>query len=260
LEDIIKGRIRDGAFDDPIRKIAPPDRGDFRSRSIQLDTEKSSKGLAEIYEQDYLNQTQAQLGSLPSGDAAQMTELQQQAVKLFKRICFKLDALANANFTPLKFKDDEVDIKKLNVAAIRMEEVTPTTVSEAVVLAPEEIYRKTKSGGNLVGESEMTKEDRKRKRRRHKEAGKKHNAEKASKAKVAERLGEKKRLSDKDAMAQIKEIRNVRIAEQTDTTQYTNSAQVFKKLQESANNPQANTKSRRPAHAPTGQIAANLKL
>ena len=64
LEDMIKvrsdsmsyaqKRILDQAFDDPIRKQAP--REEVKKEVEEVSTEKSSKGLAEIYEDEYMLQ------------------------------------------------------------------------------------------------------------------------------------------------------------------------------------------------------------
>lgn len=64
LEDMIKveitlslysqKRILDQAFDDPIRKQAP--REEAKKEVEEVSTEKSTKGLAEIYEDEYMKQ------------------------------------------------------------------------------------------------------------------------------------------------------------------------------------------------------------
>ena len=50
-----------------------------------------------------------------------------------------------------------------NVPSINMEDCTPVNVSEAALLAPEEIYDKQKT--EIKAQTEMTKQDRTRKRR-----------------------------------------------------------------------------------------------
>lgn len=50
-----------------------------------------------------------------------------------------------------------------NVPSINMEEYTPVNVNEAALLAPEEIYNKQKT--EIKAQTEMTKQDRTRKRR-----------------------------------------------------------------------------------------------
>lgn len=75
-----------------------------------------------------------------------------------------MDALSNFNFTP-KPVVPELNVKP-NVAAITMEEVIPTAVSDAKLQAPEEVYRKKRGReGVLVGTDELTREEKKRRRR-----------------------------------------------------------------------------------------------
>ena len=58
LEDIIRQRILDGAYDDVERKVKPKeDAYEFKKR-VTLDQEKSKLSLAEIYEQEYIKQVQ----------------------------------------------------------------------------------------------------------------------------------------------------------------------------------------------------------
>jgi U3 small nucleolar RNA-associated protein MPP10 len=84
-----------------------------------------------LYEEDYLKQTAGVV------EETEMTKEHQEVAKLFRKICFKLDALAHAQFAPTKVRD-EIEIKKIkDVAAIQMEEILPVAVSDAQRLAPE---------------------------------------------------------------------------------------------------------------------------
>jgi U3 small nucleolar ribonucleoprotein component len=60
LEDMIKQRIKDEAFDDVERKEDPKNVDAYVPKSFtELDTEKSKQGLAEIYEDEFQRQARA---------------------------------------------------------------------------------------------------------------------------------------------------------------------------------------------------------
>ncbi|XP_042415021.1 U3 small nucleolar ribonucleoprotein protein MPP10-like, partial [Zingiber officinale] len=71
----------------------------------------------------------------------------------------KLDALSHFHFAPKPVIED-MSIQ-VNVPAVAMEEVAPLVVSDAAMLAPEEIFH---GKGNIKEEAELTKEERKRRR------------------------------------------------------------------------------------------------
>uniref|UniRef100_A0A9L0T984 U3 small nucleolar ribonucleoprotein protein MPP10 n=1 Tax=Equus caballus TaxID=9796 RepID=A0A9L0T984_HORSE len=121
LEDIIKQRIRDQAWDDVVRKEKPKEDAYEYKKRLTLDHEKSKLSLAEIYEQEYI-----------------------------------------------KLNQPVPEIKVVsNLPAITMEEVAPVSVSDAALLAPEEVKEKNKAG-DIKTAAEKTATDKKRERRKKK--------------------------------------------------------------------------------------------
>ncbi|GMJ06697.1 hypothetical protein like AT5G66540 [Hibiscus trionum] len=152
LEDLIKTRISEGLFDD-VQKA--PTLSSKAPREVkELDDNKSKKGLAEIYEEEFVQKTDPASAPLTFSD-----ELKKEASMLFKKLCLKLDALSHFHFTPKPVVED-MSIQT-NVPALAMEEIAPMAVSDAAMLAPEEVF----SGkGDIKEEAEMTKADRKKRR------------------------------------------------------------------------------------------------
>ncbi|XDA85862.1 hypothetical protein R6Z07F_015617 [Ovis aries] len=158
LEDIIKQRIRDQAWDDVVRKEKPKEDAFEYKKRLTLDHEKSKLSLAEIYEQEYikLNQQKAAEEENP-----EHVEIQKMMDSLF----LKLDALSNFHFIP---KPPVPEIKVVsNLPAVTMEEVAPVSVSDAALLAPEEVKEKNKAG-DIKTAAEKTATDKKRERRKKK--------------------------------------------------------------------------------------------
>ncbi|KAK8657050.1 hypothetical protein V6N13_035313 [Hibiscus sabdariffa] len=78
---------------------------------------------------------------------------------LFKKLCLKLDAFSHFHFTHKPVVED-MSIQT-NVPALAMEEIAPMALSDAAMLAPEEVY----SGkGDIKEEAELMKAERKRRR------------------------------------------------------------------------------------------------
>lgn len=161
LEDIIKRRIKDKAWDDVIKKEKPvDDQLNFRKTEV-LDHAKSKQSLAQVYEAEYLKQKAALSGEQEEErESESHTEIRNAMSKLFA----KLDALCHYHYTP-KAPQAEVKIVS-NTPAITMEEVAPVATSEATLLAPEEVKRKRK--GDLMSKLERTQADKNRERRKKK--------------------------------------------------------------------------------------------
>ncbi|KAJ7385262.1 u3 small nucleolar ribonucleoprotein MPP10 [Desmophyllum pertusum] len=153
LEDIMKQRIKDEAWDDVERKVKPVTEPYEYKKKVPLDQEKSKLSLSQIYEQEYLKQTQAEAEEKENEEHVEIKALM---TKLFT----KLDALSNFHFTP---KPPKPELKIVsNVPVISVEEVAPVSVSDAMMLAPEEVHEKKKE---QIGNTEQTDTDRKRERR-----------------------------------------------------------------------------------------------
>ncbi|XP_072973788.1 M phase phosphoprotein 10 [Typha angustifolia] len=152
LEDLIRKRIVEGHFDDVERAPALPSKAPKEHK--ELDENKSKKGLAEIYEEEY-----AQKAGLAAAPLSVSDEQKREASILFKKICLKLDALSHFHFAPKPVIED-MSIQA-NVPALAMEEVAPVAVSDAAMLAPEEVFE---GKGDIKEEGELTQAERRRRR------------------------------------------------------------------------------------------------
>jgi U3 small nucleolar RNA-associated protein MPP10 len=98
LEDRIKARILDGHYDDPVRQRAVDARPFLPSRLFELDDTQSKRSLAQIYEDEFVA---AQSGGVAGEDRdGKLKKEHEEIGKLWDAICYKLDALCNAHFTP----------------------------------------------------------------------------------------------------------------------------------------------------------------
>ncbi|CAG8639290.1 6867_t:CDS:10 [Ambispora gerdemannii] len=177
LEDLIKQRILDGTFDDVERKTVFTMRPFLPSSLIELDHEKSKKSLAEIYEGEYVKQTNP---DEYVNEKDEKLKLEHQEIEnMFRTLCHKLDALSNFHYTP-KMPKPEINVIS-NVPAITMEEVIPVNVNDASLLAPEEVFEKKK--GEVKGETELDSAEKKRIRASKKRARKNANKKRENEAK-----------------------------------------------------------------------------
>jgi len=175
IEDIIKQRIVEGRFDDVVRVAIADDSNKDKKKQKQLgESEKSSKGLGELYEEDYMKEKH----NLPLNEKEEA--LRVEARTLFNRLSQKLDALSHFHFAP-KPAVEELAVK--DVPALAVEEVGPSATSLAAAKAPQEVYRSA-AGGAPKAEEEYTREERKARRARKKRKQKSVRAEREEKKRL----------------------------------------------------------------------------
>eukprot|EP01036_Dinobryon_divergens_P025832 gene25832-34420_t len=170
LEDLICRRIKDGAFDD----VLPPEQQprQRRDNDTELSQEKSSRGLGELYAEDFLKKA---LNSQPEAVDKQLEVSRQQAEDLFLLVSRELDALSHFFFAPLPVpREEQPALTSLPVESLQMEDITPVGESRAAALAPEQVaVKKSGRAAALVADEELTREDRQRLRRAAKSSAKK---------------------------------------------------------------------------------------
>lgn len=178
LEDVIKKRIQDGNFDDLPRRL-PDLLPEFRpSRSVEVQETKSSKSLAELYEDDYVKANNPD--AYTDAEAEKLSGAHKEIEELFNSLNHKLDALSSWSYTPKRAKPQISIVSE--AAAISMEDAQPTAMATESMLAPQEIYQTSVDGkrevvgrdGVPVAKREMDKDERKRERRRQKAKRAKH--------------------------------------------------------------------------------------
>ncbi|KAH9876298.1 hypothetical protein J1614_004177 [Plenodomus biglobosus] len=210
IEALIKRRIIAGEFDEVLRR-RPDDlaTGPVRRGRFELDDTKSGKGLAEMYEEDLLKETDP---NYVDAKDEKLKKEHDEISALWKSLSAKLDSLSSSHFKP-KPAAPNLEIR-VDAPAIEMEDARPTAggeVAGASMLAPQEVYKpgeeksKTEvvtSAGMPVAREEMTKEEKLRRRRRAKEKAKKAGLN-IPKGQKVEKM-EKKRTEKKQLLGDLK--------------------------------------------------------
>ncbi|KAG7694088.1 hypothetical protein KL930_002948 [Ogataea haglerorum] len=173
IEEIIKRRIREEKFDDLPKRVVS-ELADFRpSKKVEVSEEKSSKSLAELYEEEYL-------GKQDDAASAELKQAHDEISVLFDKLNHQLDSLCSAHFIP-KPKERQLEVK-VQTSTISMEDAQPLTMSDAQTLAPQEVYKPVSKVGKdevllksgvVMSKAELSREEKQRLRRAKKR--KQHN-------------------------------------------------------------------------------------
>ena len=163
LEDIIKQRIKDQSWDDVERKVKPVENPYDYKKKLILDQEKSKLSLAQVYEEEYLQQkgdleTSKKTPGMLDEEEEDKPETLDEIKSRMKDLFAKLDILTHYHYTPQAINADVKVVR--NMPTIAMEEVAPVAMSDANLLAPQEIVDKKR--GDEIGSSERDLTDKKR--------------------------------------------------------------------------------------------------
>ncbi|WYZ41477.1 hypothetical protein EsH8_V_000372 [Colletotrichum jinshuiense] len=180
IEDLIKRRILAQEFDEVLRRRPDANLPENTRRGlIELDDSKSGKGLAEIYEEEHIKNTDPDNYVSKSDEKVQKEE--KEIEKMWKDLSAKLDSLSSWHYKPKPAAPSLTVVS--DAATIAMEDAQPTTAQGVnggqSMIAPQEVYKAgkdTAEKGEVVAKSglpvarqEMSREDKLRRRRREKE-------------------------------------------------------------------------------------------
>lgn len=217
LEEMILQRVKDKAWDDVERKSKPTEEPFEFRRRVVLDQEKSKLSLAQVYEQQFLKQRAKEKHE--EEDPAHK-EIRDLMVSLFA----KLDALSNFHLMP---KQAAPELKVVNnLPSVTVEEVTPTGVSDAQLLAPEEIKEKPRK--------EVVEEKTKSRRMRERRAKVAFRKRAAALRKKAREQTDKQ--AKEEALHKVLKHSSAKVMKRKDNKEVSSSKKFFEKLQDQVSN------------------------
>ncbi|OAQ65794.1 U3 small nucleolar ribonucleoprotein mpp10 [Pochonia chlamydosporia 170] len=214
IEDLIKRRILCQEFDEVLRRRPDTDSVPANTRRglIELDDSKPNKSLAEVYEEEHVKNTNPDTYVSKSDEKLQKEEKEVEA--LWKDVSARLDALSSWHYKP-KPAAPQLSVVS-DIATVAMEDAQPTTAQgvtgESSRMAPQEVYKAgadkdsvakgevVTRAGLPIARQEMSREDRTRRRRRHKERVRKAGGADAQNDK---KLGTRAKMQ-RDTMAELK--------------------------------------------------------
>ncbi|CEP62728.1 rRNA-processing protein MPP10 LALA0_S06e02366g [Lachancea lanzarotensis] len=204
LEDLIRRRVLHYEFDDLARRVISSTNFSGPKRQFDLSDSKSTKSLAELYEDDYNGTSQG------SEVSEELKKTHDEISERFNDLMYKLDALSSAHFVP-KPAQKQLEVKVQN-AALNMEDAQPLTMSTASTLAPQEVYAPgavrganevSLKNGTVMSRDELSREDKNRLRRALKR--------KRSKQSQSKSEDSRKKSKRDDVIESLSQARNVTI-------------------------------------------------
>jgi U3 small nucleolar RNA-associated protein MPP10 len=244
MDAIIKARISERRFDDVIPVVISEAPEDARTlNGEELDDKKANKGLAEIYESEYMQ-------ARGFSDIEDKQKRKQEACwTLYRSIAARLDAMSHFQFSP-KPVMQEANESQANAPAIAMEEVGLEALSSAGTLAPGEVM-KASSKGLLKADGEFEKEERKARRRANKKRRKSKQANETEAGQEKQKMGRKSAELEQQRKKNKYSQQGMSTMDLNDKkVRYSKSGDVFKLLQEqqeaaASQNPSSSNKKRK---------------
>lgn len=182
LEEMIKARIKSGQFDDLPRRFFDDLPQFKKSKLIDVSEQKSQKSLADLYEAEAMGETDPSTTNEPPNEMRDAAH--REIEELYADVAYTLDSLSSWTYKPKPTKSIQI---VTNAPAISMEEAQPQALAQEEQLAPQEVYkpevadkreRLAGSTGLPQTKAEMTREERKRAKKKEKIARGKQLAEK----------------------------------------------------------------------------------
>lgn len=180
IDELIKRRILSQEFDEVLKRRPETDAlpSNTRRGLVDVKDSKSDKSLAQLYEEEHVKNADPDAYVSQSDEKLQREE--KEVESMWRDVSARLDALSSWHYKP---KPTAASLSVVaDVATIAMEDAQPATsqgvAGESSRMAPQEVYKAgaTAAAGEVVSKSglpvarqEMSREDKARRRRQHKE-------------------------------------------------------------------------------------------